>query len=314
MLSLPFETRRSIRVQRPLNEVFDFVGDFKNWRTWSPWLCQEPSCPVEIRGEAGKPGHSQSWDGQYIGSGSMTLSTLRAREQLEYALEFIKPWKSSSKAGFEFRDLGQATEVTWWMKGTLPVFLFFMKKMMVAFIGSDYERGLGMMKEHLETGTVPSKVEHKGTVDRPGFYFAGKRRRCGTKELGMAMKDDFEELRRLIASGALPASTAAFSFYHSYDMVQGTCEYTSGFIYGSLPNVPSGLESGAVPAHRAVRVDHVGSYRHLGNAWSALNSCSRAGGRKTKPLKSIPMYEVYANDAAVVPERELRTELYSPIR
>ena len=36
------------------------------------------------------------------------------------------------------------------MEGTLPIFLFFMKKKMSAMVGSDYERGLAMLKELLE--------------------------------------------------------------------------------------------------------------------------------------------------------------------
>lgn len=39
------------------------------------------------------------------------------------------------------------------MEGTLPIFLFFMKKKNSTMVGSDYERGLAMLKEVLEDKT-----------------------------------------------------------------------------------------------------------------------------------------------------------------
>lgn len=45
------------------------------------------------------------------------------------------------------------------MDGKLPYFMFFMVKMMKNWIGMDYERGLAMLKEFIETGEVISRVE-----------------------------------------------------------------------------------------------------------------------------------------------------------
>ncbi|OEY67515.1 SRPBCC family protein [Marinobacter sp. X15-166B] len=153
MLSIPFTVRRSIEIDKPPDSIFTSISDFNTWRSWSPWLSQEPECPVEIGGVPGKPGHKQSWDGKKIGSGHMELSTVVPGQTLEYDLSFVKPWKSQSKAAFEFEQEGQATRVTWSMEGTLPIFLFFMKKKMSAMVAKDYERGLAMLKKLLEAET-----------------------------------------------------------------------------------------------------------------------------------------------------------------
>jgi uncharacterized protein YndB with AHSA1/START domain len=150
MLSIPFTVQRSIVISKPADSVFASVSDFSTWPSWSPWLSQEPDCPAEIEGAPGKPGHTQSWDGKKIGSGRMELTEVVPGRRLDYDLFFIKPWKSRSKAAFAFEKEGQATRVTWFMEGTLPLFLFFMKKKMTAMVGSDYERGLVMLKELLE--------------------------------------------------------------------------------------------------------------------------------------------------------------------
>lgn len=64
---------------------------------------------MQIEGVPGKTGHKQSWDGKKIGSGHMVLSAVVPGRTLEYDLSFAKPWKSQSKAAFEFEQEGLAT-------------------------------------------------------------------------------------------------------------------------------------------------------------------------------------------------------------
>ena len=151
MFSVPFTVQRSIVIEEPAESIFSMVSDFNTWQSWSPWLSQEPECPVEIMGVPGNSGHRQSWSGKKIGSGHIELTRAVSGQSLEYDLFFIKPWKSQSKASFLFSQEDQSTRVIWSMEGTLPIFLFFMKKKMSAMIGKDYERGLVMLKEQLES-------------------------------------------------------------------------------------------------------------------------------------------------------------------
>ena len=60
MFSIKFDVERSITINQPVETVFKTVSDFNTWRIWSPWLCQEPECPVDISGAAGKTEHEQA--------------------------------------------------------------------------------------------------------------------------------------------------------------------------------------------------------------------------------------------------------------
>lgn len=310
MFSIPFEVERSITIHRPPAEVYAELADLGRWRAWSPWLCQEPDCPVTVEGQAGSAGHRQRWDGRFIGSGEMVLAEAQPHAALDYDLYFFKPWKSHSRAGFRLSPVAGGTQLSWRMRGSLPVFLFMMRRMMSAWVGSDFARGLGMLKEWLETGAVPSRLALKGTVDADGFHYLGIRRECATAEVGPAMAADFMELERQLAEGHLPAPARRLSLYHRYDLVAGRCEYTAAFGYPAEPDGDAGLSRGRLPAHRAVRVDHLGPYRHLGNGWAAAMGCQR----QARPDKSLPMYEVYANLPGEVPEAELRTEIHAPVK
>ena len=81
-----------------------------------------------------------------IGSGGMTVTGEIENQRIDCDLQFLKPWKSQADVAFILEEKDGATHLTWNMESSLPFFLFMMKDMMTAMIGSDYERGLSMMK------------------------------------------------------------------------------------------------------------------------------------------------------------------------
>jgi len=312
MFSLPFVIKQSIQIDKPLEEVFSVVSNFNTWHHWSPWLCMEPDCPLEIIGNAGETEHGQKWNGKRIGEGEMHLKAISPSKSLDYDLIFIKPWKSQSKVRFDFEAKSNGTLITWHMQGSIPIFLFFMRKMMTAMVGSDYQRGLNMLKEFLETGSVNSKINFIGEVSREGFYYLGKHRKCGTDEVGTAMEQDFAELEKLLSEDKLVTPEFMCSFYRQYDLVNKNCEYTSAVAYLNKPAPVEGLESGEVAAHQALNIEHIGPYKHLGNAWSTIQSMLRAS--KKKQSKSIPMYEIYLNFPGQIEDKEIKTALHMPLK
>ena len=73
---------------------------------------------------------------------------------LQIALEFLKPFKSSSTTSFELRSEGDSTSVTWTMIGpkTLMTRLMGIFKSMDKMIGPDFEKGLAQLKAVAEQG------------------------------------------------------------------------------------------------------------------------------------------------------------------
>lgn len=308
MFSVSFMVEKTEFIDAPISDVFDTIADFSTWGRWSPWLCQERTCPVRVEGIAGTVDHSQNWDGEVIGSGKIQISDIVKNERINHNLVFFKPWKSKSTTGFRFSSVENGTEITWWMRGKIP---FFMKKMMIILLGDDFSRGLSMLKELIETKEVLSETTVQKAVKRDSSYYIGKRRTCDMSSISTLMPEDLLEMDQLMKQDMLPPPKHVFSLYHSYDFVKGQCEYTCGYLYDTSEKAPEGLVYGQLPAHHALRVDHKGSYRHLGNAWSAAMGYVRA---KHKINKSIPMYEIYPNDPRETAEKDILTEVYIPIR
>lgn len=314
MFSIPFSIQRSITINKPVSDVFNNIADFNLWGKWSPWIIQEPSCPVKVSGEVGELGHKQEWDGNRIGSGNMTLIEKEQNRYLNYDLFFISPWKSHSKTQFQFEptkvDGEEATTVTWLMQGSLPFFLFFMKKMMSVYVGGDYDRGLTMVKELIETGTVTSSVDISGITEKDGFYYAGYRCTCPTDKVAEAIGPAFQKLN----SADLPRPDFVATIVNEFDLVKNHGDLTAAFAYREKPQftLPEGMDEGTQPQHKACEVIHTGSYHHIPNGWVTLMNYLRFA--KLKNNKKAKEYEMYLNSPEDTPAAELKTAIITPIK
>ena len=130
LFTLPadFEVRRSLLMSLDRQRVFDKVRDLTSWNEWSPWLMHEPDAKLTYSGNPDREGGSFSWDGKYIGAGTLTHVRLDAPVRIDQRIVFKRPFKSESEVWWEFADRDGQTEVTWGMRGRMPFFLRFLTR------------------------------------------------------------------------------------------------------------------------------------------------------------------------------------------
>ena len=301
--------RKSILINAPVDKVYESVSDFHHWTAWSPWLIMEPEAKVKVSAD----GKYYSWEGDRVGSGNMMILAEAENKSVDYDLNFLKPWKSNAKVSFEMTAKDGGTEVAWLMDSKLPFFLFWMKKMMEAYVGMDYERGLAMLKDYVEDGEVHSSLNFKATSNFAGCSYIGVRTECTKETMGPAMKADFEKLEKFIAQHEDLVSGTAFSIYHKWDMVKNRIAYTSGLPVKSIPaGLPADFISGTIPTTKVYTISHTGPYAHLGNAWSTLYNMQQ--NKAFKLNKKVDPFEIYINNPADTPAEDLVTEVHFPIR
>ena len=146
-----FQVQRSIHIDVPPRQVFERVVDFRTWTTWSPWLCAEPDARVDVTEDSSSVGSIYSWKGKVVGEGEIEQRQLQPGRLIEDEIRFAKPFRTRSQVSFGMEAAGGGTTVTWRMRGSLPWFLFWLRSQMEAVIGMDYDRGLKMLKEWIET-------------------------------------------------------------------------------------------------------------------------------------------------------------------
>jgi predicted transcriptional regulator YdeE len=307
-----FHVQRSTVINDTPENVFAKVADFGTWPIWSPWLCAEPSAQVTIPEDASSVGAVYSWKGEIVGEGEMERIQLQPPRLVENEIRFTKPWKSRSEVTLELEPSGAGTKITWHMNGSMPWFMFWMIPQMEVFIGMDYERGLEMLKEWIETGTILSKTSIRGVESVGPLKMAGIRKTTSIGEVASSMKDAYGEAEAAFCKGGLAIEEAGISVYHKFDMKAGTFDYTAGWIIpNSTETISNGLSSWSIPTVNALRVDHLGSYDNVGNGWSAAHQVSRY--KKLKQSK-VGTFEIYRNDPGKTEPADLQTEIYMPLK
>ena len=305
---------RVISVAKPAATVYGIVSDLAFWNTWSPWIHMEPTAKTKITGKQGV-GQKQSWDGDVIGAGNMEITKLENNKSVQMRLEFLKPWKNVAQVAFTFIEQGpNHCEVRWSMDCGLPLFMIFFKKMMTAYIQSDYDRGLKMLKEFAETGSVPSHSLFQGVKKQEPFQIVGKTTSCKIIDIATSMHRDFSEMNDLVKNHTLSPPLKAMAVTHEFNIPKGTCKYTAGFYYRADQDVkvPAGFTHEKYPEHSTLLVDHHGPYRFLGNPWSMAMTYQR--GKKFKFLKKVPLYEVYVTLPDGRAEKDIHTQIFVPVK
>lgn len=302
---------RSIMIDAPKETIHKVLTNFQESTNWSPWLIIEPEAKVAFSESQGEVGSGFSWDGELVGEGQMKL-VYADENDIETKVHFLKPFKSTSQSIFTLQENENQTEVIWHMQSKLPWFMFFMKNKMQTFIGMDYERGLGMLKEYIETGKVNSSIMIEGIVDIKARKYVGIPRACAIEDVGEVMKTDYKSLFDFIAENEIVLEEMPFSIYNTFDIPNNQTTFISCIPYEGDAPLPSNFIQGEIATQKAIKTVHTGSYKHLGNGWTAAMTYARV--KKIKTANTMMGIEVYPNDPNETPEEELTTEIFLPLK
>jgi len=306
-----YHVQRSITVNTSVKTLRDSLKNYKEWPKWSPWLVMEPDATVTYSDRQGQVGATYGWSGILVGAGSMELMGV-GDDLLEMEIIFVKPFKSTAKVTFAFEAEGDATKVTWHMYGNLPFFMFWMKEKMRTFIGMDYERGLLMLKEFIETGSVSSYVIIEGAVTMKAQKYVGIANVCSIEDMPRVMKHDFEDLYDFMQEKELSIDRVPFTIYDTFDIFKKETSYIACIPLDEDVETDASWVKGSTEEMDALKTIHKGRYEHLGNGWMTAMSFARL--KKIK-VASVPVgVEYYLNNPHDTLEEDLVTEIYIPLK
>ena len=149
-----YNVSRTIEINRPKDEVFNYLKYLKKQDEWSPWAKRDPNMEQKFTGTDGQVGAISYWNGNKdVGEGEQELTNIVDGERIDSELRFLKPWKSTSDAYLiaEAMD-AQKTKVVWGFSGKnkFPFSIMMLFMNMDKTVGKDFEEGLASLKEILE--------------------------------------------------------------------------------------------------------------------------------------------------------------------
>lgn len=149
------EVSRSIIIQRPQPEVFDYLKYLKNQDHWAKWNRLDPEMDKSYVGTDGTLGFESHWNSNHkqVGQGSQTILGI-SENRIDTQLNFIKPFKSEAQAFLIANEVNpDSTEVIWGFTSTAkpPANIMYLFFNIDKNVGADFEQGLLQLKSNLES-------------------------------------------------------------------------------------------------------------------------------------------------------------------
>lgn len=145
-----FKTEREITIDKPKQEVFDYIKYLENQKNYDTWHSMDATVKNTTEGIDGTVGFIYAWDGEKIGKGEQEIIKIEEGRRIDTELRFKTPFESEASCYLLTEAKGaDRTLVTWGMSGTSP---YPFNLMSLFFdMGDDFDEGLKNLKIILET-------------------------------------------------------------------------------------------------------------------------------------------------------------------
>jgi uncharacterized protein YndB with AHSA1/START domain len=153
--SKEYVIEREITINKPNQEVFNYIKFLKNADQYNKWVMTDPNLKKDFKGTDGTVGFTYYWDSanKNVGKGEQEITKIIEGERVDYEIRFIKPFEGTSVAYITTQTVSQnQTKVTWVFKGMrnypmkIVQMLFNLKKV----LGKDLQTSLFNLKNVLE--------------------------------------------------------------------------------------------------------------------------------------------------------------------
>ncbi|MEP7322825.1 MAG: SRPBCC family protein [Saprospiraceae bacterium] len=152
-VSKSYSLDRSITINKPKSEVFDYISYLKNQDYFNKWVMADPHMKKDFRGTDGQVGFVYLWDGnKKAGKGEQQIKAIVPGQRLDVEIRFIKPFEGIAQTAIVTETLTeQQTKVNWSMSSSMKypmniALLIGIDKM----LGKDLQDSLNNLKGILE--------------------------------------------------------------------------------------------------------------------------------------------------------------------
>ena len=150
-----YAVEREITINKPKQEVFDYIKYLKNQDHYSKWAMMDPDMKKTYRGTDATVGFVSAWesDKKDVGTGEQEIKKITEGERLDFELRFIKPFESTEAAYMITEPVSEnQTKVRWGFNGHMnyPMNLVILFMDFDKMIGDDLAIGLQKLKTVLE--------------------------------------------------------------------------------------------------------------------------------------------------------------------
>lgn len=295
--------------------VFALLNDFRRYALWSPLVDTDPNVQMSYSGSRTGVGATMTWDGAIVGSGIQTIVESAPYETIDILISPGEP--SEARSRFELVPGAGTTIVTWSFESDYGMNIVgrFFASMLGSIVARDYQSGLQNLNdlaESLPTADFSDlEIEHT-TVEATEIAFLSARSRPEPAAISEAMGDAYFQILNFIDAQGLEVSGSPLSIARTFsgaELVFDAAIPVTG-VTETTKRDGTTVKIGSTYEGPVIRVKHVGSYRTLTGTHRKISAYLAAHGI----ARSGAAWESYVSDPADVPEKDLLTYVYYPIK
>jgi len=315
--ALPRTNQVEVKIEIDAHQatVFALVNDFRRFALWSPWADTDPNARFLYAGPNRGEGAKVTWDGAIIGSGNQVITESRPFDRVEITLSPGEP--GEARSWFLLEPGVGTTIVTWGFEADygLNIVGRYFAPMLGGVVARDYHDGLVALKE-LATSLPRAdfsdlEFEHI-VVEATDIAFLPTTSRPEPAAISDALGKAYFQILGFIDDNNLTESGAPLSITRSFNgaelrfdaaiPVRGIGEET--------PKSGADVRITQTYAGLVIRIRHIGSYKLLSSTHRKVSAYLAALGIE----RNGAVWESYVSDPGKVPEKDLLTYLYYPIK
>jgi Polyketide cyclase / dehydrase and lipid transport len=140
-------------IEKPKEEVFNYVKHIKNQEKYSVWVMADPNIKIEYKGTDGTVGFISSWtsENKNVGVGAQQITAIKEGERYDVELRFEKPFKATNQAYTTTISQGASrTKVTTVFSGSNPYPMNLFSVMIRKVLLRDMNKNMANLKAILE--------------------------------------------------------------------------------------------------------------------------------------------------------------------
>ena len=148
ILPKDFHAGSEISINKPSQEVFDYVKLLKNQTNYDNWSRQDPDIQKEYTGTDGTPGFTYIWKSKKVGDGKQVITNITEGKRIDMDLYFDNDG-DASKSFIQVDSISaNESKVSWAVDGEIP----YPFNVMTLFydMNNDFKEGLERLKGILE--------------------------------------------------------------------------------------------------------------------------------------------------------------------
>ena len=147
-----YYVHREIIINAPLQKVFDYIKQLKNWDNFNKWAMADPDMKREFKGTDGTVGFIYAWNGnKKAGEGEKEIKAIVEGKTFEWEIRFVRPFTAIGNTSMGTESVsGNQIKVTFSNASKIKYPLNILLLVVEKGIAKDMDKSLSSLKDILE--------------------------------------------------------------------------------------------------------------------------------------------------------------------